>query len=300
MNAADFCLSRFATDVVAASENELRSDITLGGKLQLGREGRLEVCYAPFEHVCEGARVVLLGTTPGRQQAANALLEVRRQILDGADHATALSAAKSFASFSGPMRSNLVTMRDFIGLNSWLGQQSSASLWLGDNDLVHFTSALRFPVFVDERNYSGQPSMTATPLLMKFLVECLTEEARVLGHAVWVPLGAQATLAADWLVERGCLESRMVLRGLPHPSGANAERIAYFLGRKPRELLSHKTNASTLDAVRSQLRAQVATLPHQRVCVVNSPQAECRSSSRSPAATRLREASTAFEEDRAD
>jgi hypothetical protein len=222
MNAADFCLSKFAADVVAASENELRSDITLGGKLSLGREGRLEVCYAPFEHVGRTARVVLLGITPGRQQATNALLEARRRLISGADHAAALAAAKAFASFSGPLRSNLVAMLDFIGLNSWLGLQSCAALWLGDNGLVHFTSALRFPVFVDGQNYSGQPGITSTPLLRRFLAECLSEEAGMLNHAVWVPLGPQATLATDWLVERGCLPSRMVLRGLPHPSGANA------------------------------------------------------------------------------
>ena len=207
MNAADSAwLARFSSDVVTASEAELRSDITLGGKLLLGREGRLEVCYAPFEHLGRTARVVLLGITPGRHQATNALLEVRRQIISGADHWTALAAAKSFASFSGPLRSNLVAMLDFIGLNSWLGLQSCATLWLGDNDLVHFTSALRFPVFVDGQNYSGQPSITSTPLLRKFLAECLSEEASMLCHAVWVPLGPQATLAADWLVERGCLQ----------------------------------------------------------------------------------------------
>jgi hypothetical protein len=109
MNAARSAwLARFAADIAAATEAQLRSDITLGGKLLLGSEGRLQVCYAPFEHVGEAARVVLLGITPGRQQAFNALLEVRLQILAGADHTTALAAAKSFASFSGPLRSNLV------------------------------------------------------------------------------------------------------------------------------------------------------------------------------------------------
>jgi len=62
MNAAEFCLSKFAPDVVAASEAELRSDITLGAKLSLGKEGRLEVCYAPFEHVGRTARVILRRT----------------------------------------------------------------------------------------------------------------------------------------------------------------------------------------------------------------------------------------------
>jgi hypothetical protein len=47
---------------------------------------------------------------------------------------------------------------------------------------------------------------------------------------------------------------------LTHPSGANGERIAYFLGRKDRGELSAKTDASKLDAARAQLRATVAAL----------------------------------------
>ena len=272
-------LARFAVDVASASENDIHSDVTLGGKLLLAREGKLEVCYAPFERVGRKARVVLLGVTPGRQQATNALLEVRRQLISGADHAAALAAAKIYGSFSGPLRNNLVAMLDFIGLNSWLGLQSSATLWQHDKDAVHFTSALRFPVFVGGQNYSGQPRMTSTPLLTKLLEECLSEEAAALSHAVWVPLGPQATAAADWLVERGRLQARMVLRGLPHPSGANAERIAFFLQRKPREQLSSKTNPATLERTRSQLLSQVAAL------VVSKPQVSERTMSGPPLAT---------------
>ncbi len=51
-----------------------------------------------------------------------------------------------------------------------------------------------------------------------------------------------------------------VLEGLPHSSGANQERIAYFLGRKERTALSMKTNAFELDRVRDRLVAQVAGL----------------------------------------
>ena len=38
---------------------------------------------------------------------------------------------------------------------------------------------------------------------------------------------------------------------MPHPSGANAERISYFLGRKPRERLSAKTDPHKLDGARA-------------------------------------------------
>jgi hypothetical protein len=44
-----------------------------------------------------------------------------------------------------------------------------------------------------------------------------------------------------------------VLNGLPHPSGANAERIAYFLGKKAKESLSVKTNPATLDSAKCKL-----------------------------------------------
>ena len=35
----------------------------------------------------------------------------------------------------------------------------------------------------------------------------------------------------------GILDPSHILDGLPHPSGANAERVAYFLGRKAMRVL---------------------------------------------------------------
>lgn len=70
--------------------------------------------------------------------------------------------AKIFASFSGPMRANLVAMLDSIGVNHRLGILSTSTLWNSDANLVHFTSALRYPVFVDGMNYSGAPSIITT------------------------------------------------------------------------------------------------------------------------------------------
>jgi hypothetical protein len=49
-----------------------------------------------------------------------------------------------------------------------------------------------------------------------------------------------------------------VLAGLPHPSGANAERISYFLGRKSKEALSSKTNATKIDEAKLVLLKQLA------------------------------------------
>ena len=110
----------------------------------------VEMIYAPFDHINTSARVVIVGMTPGRFQAANALRAARRALLEGRSVAEAAAAAKTFASFSGePMRTNLVRMLYLIGVGQWLGLASTASLWSENGDLVHFTSALRYPVFVD-------------------------------------------------------------------------------------------------------------------------------------------------------
>jgi len=251
---------RFKGVISTASEAELRSDPTLAGRLLIARDGQLTVSYAPFDHVTTNARVVIVGITPGAQQATNALLSARAGVLAGRSDVETLAAAKVFASFSGPMRSNLVAMLDHIGLSARIGVGSCASLWGADSARVHFTSALRYPVFLGGANYSGQPSMTSTPTLRAVLHEYLAAEAKTLGQAVWVPLGSRAAEGVREMVRIGRASAAQVLEGLPHPSGANAERIAYFLGRKERAALSVKTNASELDRVREKLMAAVAAL----------------------------------------
>ena len=99
-------LTRFADFICAADDYAIRSDVTLGGGLVLERSGNLTVSYAATEHVQRGARIVIVGITPGAQQAANALCEVRRRLLAGDSHEAALAAAKTHASFSGSTRAD--------------------------------------------------------------------------------------------------------------------------------------------------------------------------------------------------
>jgi len=253
-------LRRYSQVIMGASELELQADPTLNGRLLLASEGMLSVSYAPFDYINPRAKVVIVGITPGAQQAANALAEARRQLAVGNSTEEAIRAAKVFASFSGPMRTNLITMLDHIGLNRWLGVNSCANLWDSSAELVQFTSALRYPVFVAGKNYSGSPSMTVIPILRNLVMTCLGEEATALADAIWVPLGPKAEEGLKLLTTANLLPQERVLSGLPHPSGANAERIAYFLGRKARDQLSAKTSADTIDRARDRLVSQIAGL----------------------------------------
>lgn len=220
----------------------------------------IQIAYAPFDHVVPSARLVIVGLTPGRQQMRNALLEAHRLLRLGASAEQTMIDAKVFASFSGPMRTNLVNMLDFIGVPQALEISSTASLWNEDAPLTHFTSALRYPVFVDGKNYSGAPSILATPVLRDQLMTWLAEEMTMLPKALYVPLGPAVSEAVEYVATQQGLPATQILSGLPHPSGANAERIAFFLGRKRREDLSTKVEPDRLLRARAVLREKISGL----------------------------------------
>jgi len=225
--------------------------------LLIERHGRLSCHYAPFEHVNNGAKAVLVGITPGAQQACNALDALSRALAAGASDSDALLMAKETASFSGPMRKNLIAMLDRIGLPSALGLKTSGTLFESRSDLVHYTSALRYPVFLDGDNYSGTPAIMRTPALKAMVEKWLFEEIEQVRDAVWLPLGKEPSSVLRHCVSEGLLREDQVLDGLPHPSPSNAERRIYFLGLKSRDKLSVKTNPDLLDTALIKLTAQV-------------------------------------------
>lgn len=244
--------SRFAP-TLSQLPTRFAQDQPLPAPLRLSGDSRFEVFYAPFDYVNSNARVVLVGITPGRAQALKAIGTARDCLLAGMNEDKAAEQAKSAASFAGPMRSNLVQLLDHVGLASRLQLESTSQLWSTHTDLVHFTSALRYPVFEAGTNYAGT-GITRHAFLLEQLDTYFANECTALSKALFVPLGSAAELACDRMVTSGRLAANQLLRGLPHPSGANAERIAYFLGRKDRALLSAKTRPKPLDEGRASAR----------------------------------------------
>jgi hypothetical protein len=231
----------------------------------LARAGRLTAHYIPFDYVNPDARVVLVGISPGFVQWKNAMRAAQQGLRDGMPLPELLRAAKYTGAFSGAIRPNLVALLDHIGLQHWLGIASCATLFGAHAHLMHVTGALRQPVFVDGANYNGaNPNMVTTPLLQEQLLAYFGDEAARLRGAVFVPLGPKVSLALSWLARRGLVDEGRILHGIPHPSGANAERIAYFLGRKDRSALSSRTNGSQIDADRLALSEKMAALGMHR------------------------------------
>lgn len=252
-------VSRFAPIVVSHRDANFLEG-TMLSVLTLHTEGALSVVWAPFDHVPVSAKLVVVGITPGATQAEKALDAFRTALRQGNDPVAASRIAKLKGSFSGAMRTNLVDMLDHIGAQQMLGVASCSAVFEPARELVHFTSALRYPVFIGGANYNGAPDMLKAPPLRRMVDTSLAEEARRLPDALWLPLGPKAGAALQHLARSRLLDGRRILMGIPHPSGANGERIAYFLQRKAASALSSKTNPASLDAAREALRAQLAQL----------------------------------------
>ena len=223
--------------------------------LLINSNNSISMYYAPFDHVNIAAKIVICGITPGFQQAEIALHKAQQLL--GSDMPLTLVSqqAKETASFAGPMRRNLVRMLNHIGLQKRLGITDCEDLFTIRKELVHYTSALRYPVFVNGKNYSGRtPKMLKEPLLRDTIEQYLGDELRQLSpDTLYIPLGDAVADVLFFMAEHGFIKRNQILAGMPHPSGANAERIAFFLGEKAKEDLSAKTNPAIILEKKQQL-----------------------------------------------
>ena len=165
----------------------------------MDRDGKLSVFYSPFDHANPEAKLGIVGITPGMTQAINALRASHESLRRGDTPEEAAREAKRYASFSGGMRANLIAILNSFGINDWLGIDSCASLFSEHNHLVHTCSALKYPVFVDGKNYNGSPKMTRNPLLRRYLLDYFAEDVKAMPNTLFIPLGEKVTVCKVFL-----------------------------------------------------------------------------------------------------
>ncbi|GAA0328659.1 hypothetical protein GCM10008967_18930 [Bacillus carboniphilus] len=197
------------------------------------KDDNLEVFWAPFEYINQDAKVIMLGITPGWTQMQLAYNYVRTH-MDEKHRKTMLCNVKKQASFGGKgIRKNLIEMLDGIGLNQHLNIKSCSELYEDKNDLLHSSSTLRYPVFINKRNYTGSsPSMLKHPLLLEMIHELLVPEFREVKDALIIPAGKAVSEVLRYLVEKGMVDNQTILFDFPHPSGANGHRKKQYEEKK--------------------------------------------------------------------
>lgn len=207
-------------------------------------DGRLRTYYAPFDYVNTEAHLVIVGITPGRTQMNKANQAACLAIRAGMTDEETLLRAKKAASFGGEMRDKLTELLDHSGVNKRLGISSCKSLWDQHNELVHFTSVLRNPVFSiedsEEKNYTGSsPTLAIYKGFSAQRSDFRAELLSISKKALILPLGAKVAHAIQALVKSGAIPLSSVLNAdgkvaeFPHPSGQNAETVNLALMASP-------------------------------------------------------------------
>lgn len=199
-------------------------------KFLMKRSGKLEMYYAPHnEYINPTAKVIIIGLTPGFTQMRIAIQEAIIGLEARLSDEEVCKRAKEAARFAGAMRSTLIHMLDILELQQYLSLTSCDELFQKQQTILHTTSLLRFPVFVEKKNYSGaHPKLLSDPFLRECALTSLSEELGILSHALIIPLGKTVEGMLQLLVSEGKLDHRRCLWGFPHPSGANGHRFKQF------------------------------------------------------------------------
>lgn len=238
------------------------NELTQTQLLQIGQQNNLKSFYAPFDAINTEAKVVLVGICPGQVQWRNALQAAQNGLKKNLPFELVLKQAKATGAFSGPIRTNLIKILDHIGLHQKLGIQSTESLFNENQALVHMTSLLKHCILVNDKNYAGtSPNMLKNEFLKQHIEHYfLPEMAQLSPNAVYIPFGKSVIDVLYFLSNLGYLRPEQILDGFPHPSGANAERIKYFLGEKEASKLSTATNATLINQAKIKLLTKIETI----------------------------------------
>ncbi|WP_256984747.1 MULTISPECIES: hypothetical protein [Paenibacillus] len=202
--------------------------------LKLSSSGEIEIFYSPHnEYINPSAKVMLVGITPGWQQMEIAYRTAIQALKAHKSYEQACKKAKMAARMAGSMRTNLIQMLQEIGLHDYLTVPHVQRLFGADCTLLHTTSLIRYPVFVNKQNYNGhQPSITKNEFLYEAIIESFLPELEQLKHPLIIPLGKSVEAVLHQLLDEHRIDNGKILWGFPHPSGANGSRVTQFLHNK--------------------------------------------------------------------
>ena len=196
----------------------------------LDKENNIEVYYAPHnEYINSEAKIFIIGITPGFQKMSTAIAMARKELECNNNIEEMQYKCKVAGRFSGSLRKNIISMLDEIRLNEVLHLNSCSELFGKKDYLLHTVSLIPYPVFVKKQNYTGHtPKLIKSEFLMKYIYNNFINELRQLDDyrdVLLIPLGKAVEEVLDKLEKEGYIDNKQILRGFPHPSGANVNRL---------------------------------------------------------------------------
>lgn len=266
-NASRALLERMGPIIVRATEEDIRRAINADGPAALRddalgilRDGDYSAFFAPFDWINDKADIVIIGVTPGKQQALEALLSFRAALAAGASIDEAAARAKSAASFKGGMRTLGARLMDHFALHRLFGLATMLDLFGSAAHRAHYTSVLRYPVLKKFGNYAGDSRIASRPFMRRMIDETLAEELAMLPKAWLVPFGPNAMRALEHLAQAGRINESRILGGILHPGGQQWNRYNVQLDLVSGEAARAVPGGAEVLRRSAALRGKVASL----------------------------------------
>ena len=223
-------------------EKEIRSEILkdsyrkedlMKEKYLVNSQGNIEIYYAPFDYINVNASIIIVGITPGWSQMEKSFKTVIKELTKNNDFSSAIKKVKSECSFAGSMRNNLIKMLDKLELEKQLNIQSTSKLFDVENNYLHSTSVIKYPVFNNGKNYTGSsPSPLKSEILWEQIEKSFIPEINKFKGKLIIPLGKSVNEVLSKIQSENKLNENFILNGFPHPSGANGHRAKQFDNNK--------------------------------------------------------------------
>lgn len=210
----------------------------LNKKFELFNENNMEIYYAPHNEIVNSkAKIFIVGITPGWTQTSIAYKTAHEGLINNLNYETIKRECKRTSRFAGSMRKNLVEMLDELNLNEKLHINSCLELFEAQEELLHTTSIIPYPVFISNKNYTGSnPKILDNKELRTYMKKYFYREVEKLQTALIVPLGKAVEEVLELMIIEGLIKKEQCLLGFPHPSGANGHRKKQFEENKEKLL----------------------------------------------------------------
>lgn len=229
------CLfEKFVANIKKLPDCNLKKTDILNDNFLLAEHKNLKVFYAPHnEYHNKKAKIVIVGICPGWTQTEIAFRYAKKDLNDKVITSEILKHCKEEARFAGNMRNNLIEMLDEINLPDKININSSSELFK-NNELLHTTSLIPYPVFIEDKNYNGHtPSITESEFLMGYVQNHFFNEIQLFKEPpLIIPLGKAVEDVLKLMIEKNIITATQCLFGFPHPSGANGHRKEQFYKNK--------------------------------------------------------------------
>lgn len=207
-------------------------------EFELYNHENMKIYYAPHNEIINNkAKIFIVGITPGWTQTSIAYKTAHEGLINNLMPNLIKQQCKRNSRFAGSMRKNLIEMLDELSLNRKLHIDSCSELFEEKDYLLHTTSIIPYPVFINNKNYTGSnPKIVDNEVLYSFVKKYFYNEIEELSNSLIIPLGKAVEEVLEQMIKENLIKKEQCLLGFPHPSGANGHRKNQFKENKEKLL----------------------------------------------------------------